>query len=133
MKAHVKAKLKKEAVEVPTVRWVCQKETLLLMVEQAEAHGMEWLAVLFVVCYTPQWRVYSEAFTIAYVHIRFHGMDRRVGEQNLELIVHRRKNRPHEHSLTRDCMCIYGGKKGEVKLGPKLCAVRRFWEFLSDD
>ena len=32
-----------------------------------------------------------------------------------------------------DCMRIYGGKKGEVKSGPKLCAVHRLWKFLNDD
>ena len=60
-------------------------------------------------------------------------MDKPLGEQELELIVNRPKNRPHSHSLKRHCVCKIGGKKGEVKLGPKLCAVHRLWKFLSDD
>ena len=60
-------------------------------------------------------------------------MDRSLGERKLELMISRRKSHPHRHSLTRDCMCIYGGKRGEVKLGPKLCAVHRLWKFLRDD
>ena len=51
----------------------------------------------------------------------------------MELIVNRRKNRPYRHSLERDYVCKFGGKKGEVNLGPKLCAVLRLWKFLSDD
>ena len=50
VKAQVKSKMKKDVLDVPKVRWVCQKETLLKMVEHAECHGMEWLAVLLVVC-----------------------------------------------------------------------------------
>ena len=62
VKAQLKAKLKNDTVDVPKVRWVCQKETLLLMVEHAGPHGMEWLAVLLVACYTFQRRVYNEFF-----------------------------------------------------------------------
>ena len=133
VKAQVKSKMKKDVQEVQKVRWVCQKDMLLQMVEHAESQGMEWLAVLLVVCYTFQWRVYSEYFKIAYVDILFHGMDKPLGEQKLELIMNRRKNRPHRHSLVRDCVCKFGGKKGEVKLGPKLCAVHRLWKFLNGD
>ena len=71
VKAQVKSKLKKDGLEIPKVRWVCQKETLLQMVEHAESQGMEWLAVLLIVSYTFQWRVYSEYFKIAYVDIHF--------------------------------------------------------------
>ena len=98
--------MKKDVLDVPKVRWVCQKETLLKMVEHAECHGMEWLAVLLVVCYTSQWRVYSEYFKIAYVDIHFYGMNKPLGEQKLELIVNRRKNRPHRHPLVRDCVSL---------------------------
>ena len=133
VKAQVKSKLKKDVLEIPKVRWVCQKETLLQMVEHAESQGMEWLAVLLIVSYTFQWRVYSEYFKIAYVDIHFHGMDKSLGEQKLELIVNRRKNRPYRHPLVRDCVCKFGGKKGEVKLGPKLCAVHRLWKYLQSD
>ena len=125
VKALIKSKLKKDAVDVPKVRWVCQKETLLKMVEHAERHGIEWLAVLLVVCYTFQWRVYSEFFKIACVDIHFHGMDKPLGEQGLELIVNRRKNRAHRRSLKRQRVCEFGGKEGEFKLGPKLCSVHR--------
>ena len=91
------------------------------MVEHAESHGMERLAVLLAVCYTFQWRVYGEFLKIAYVDIIFHGTHKPLGEQKLELIVNRRKNRPYRHSLERDCVCKFGGKKEEVKSGPKLC------------
>ena len=46
--------------------------------------------------------MYSEFFKIAYVDVIFHGMQKPLGEQKLELIVNRRKNRPYRHSLERE-------------------------------
>ena len=103
------------------------------MVEWADANDMEWFSVMLIVSYTFQWRVYSEFFRIAYIDIKFFNMDRPLGEQSLELTVNRRKNRPYRHALKRDCVCCQNKKKGEVQLGPKLCAVHRLYEFLKKD
>ena len=60
-------------------------------------------------------------------------LDRPLGEQSLELTVNRRKNRPYRHALSRNCVRCQKNKKGEVMLGPKLCAVPKLYEFLKKD
>ena len=45
VKAELKAKLKKSPDDVKQVRWACQKEQLLKMVEWADANDLEWFSV----------------------------------------------------------------------------------------
>lgn len=133
VRVQVKAKMKKEPGDRKSVKWVCRKDQLLAMVEYCDSHGMEWLSILLIVSYTFQWPVYSEFFKIAYLDIKFKGMESPRGDQCLDLTVNRRKNRPYRHTLSRTCVCNAPTKKGQVSLGPKLCAVHRLHTFLQSD
>ena len=94
---------------------------------------MLWLKVLMIVCYVYQFRVFSEYFMLRYHDIRVEGLERPVGTQKLHLTVDGRKNRRYRHTITRDCTCRTGPKKGEVTLGEALCAVHVLYQYLQSD
>ena len=129
----LRGKVSGNPIDVQTKKWVCGKDLLLKMVDYCLVNDLEWLKVLLIVCYTYQYRVFSEYFRVRYCDISFSGMQLEIGTQKLHMTVDRRKNRKVRHTLTRSCTCKSKRKKGEVLLGEKLCAVHALHKYLQSD
>ena len=109
--------------ELPTerTRWACRRKQAILMVQWALDNDLPFLALVIILSYTFQFRVFSELFKLRVVDISVEGADEQLGEQKLRVWLDRRKNRPLRHDLWRPCTCKVSHEDGVS--GSVLCPV----------
>ena len=110
-------------------RWACRRLQAVKMVEWALSEeggkgSLPFFALLIILSYTFQFRVFAELFKLRIVDIEIEGEDEPLGQQKIRVWLDRRKNRPLRHDLWRPCTCKVKHEDGTS--GAVLCPVHNF-------